>query len=453
MLTRLSLENFKSWKDTGDIPMKPITGFFGANSSGKTSLLQALLMMKQTVDSPDRGIVLHFGDDKTPVDLGDFESVIHRHDTEQTLMLSLDWNSKYEIEIPDEFGHGPVTKGDGIGFDVKIREGDVTYGKLLIVDMMAYRMVGRQLGMWHLPMGMADRVFAKGFNIDPLRLPLYNRFPSKFHEFPHVGIEHLSVMEDFEYRRFTLDLQYGLESLLRDLLYLGPLRSSPRRIYTWSGAELPDMGATGEYVVNTVLSSREQRKGALNKPGADIAIAEWLKRLGLVHDFRVEPLVEGRRLFEVKVRKSPASPEVLLTDIGFGVSQILPVLALCFCAPEESTLILEQPDIHLHPSAQAGLADVLIEAMDRRGVQILFESHSEHLLRRIQRRIAEGSIKQDDIGLFFCSMEEDGSSSLSHLELDEYGNIANWPKDFFGDQFGEIAAMSEAALKRKAESD
>ena len=92
MLTRLRLENFKCWEDTGEIALKPITGFFGPNSSGKTSLFQALLLMKQTVDSPNLGTVFHFGDGKTPVDLGDFESVVHKHDTERTLKLSFGWN-------------------------------------------------------------------------------------------------------------------------------------------------------------------------------------------------------------------------------------------------------------------------------------------------------------------------------------------------------------------------
>ena len=171
----------------------------------------------------------------------------------------------------------------------------------------------------------------------------------------------------------------------------------------------------------------------------------------MVYDFRVEALAEGRRIYEVKVRKSPNSPEVLLTDVGFGVSQILPVLTLCFYAPEGSILIFEQPDIHLHPSVQAGLADVFIDAWKKRNVQILFESHSEHLLRRLQRRIAEEEIPEDDVGLFFCSTDDSGASKISQLEVDEYGNIANWPTDFFGDQFGEIAAMSEAALKRQVD--
>ena len=152
-------------------------------------------------------------------------------------------------------------------------------------------------------------------------------------------------------------------------------------------------------------------------------------------------------MFQVKVRKTPASKEVLITDVGFGVSQILPVLVLCFYVPEGSTVILEQPEIHLHPAVQSGLADVLIDAWQKRKVQILLESHSEHLLRRLQRRVAEEMIDKEDIGLFFCSADTSGST-ITELELDMFGHIMNWPPDFFGDEFGEIAAMTEAAQKR-----
>ena len=115
----------------------------------------------------------------------------------------------------------------------------------------------------------------------------------------------------------------------------------------------------------------------------------------------------------------------------------------------ESTVILDHPDIHLHPSVQAGLADVFIDVWRKHRVQILFESHSEHLLRRLQRRIAEEEIDRDDVSLFFCSTNDEGSSILERLEVDKSGNISNWPRDFFGDQFGEIAAMSDAVLARQ----
>ena len=135
--------------------------------------------------------------------------------------------------------------------------------------------------------------------------------------------------------------------------------------------------------------------------------------------------------------------------MGFGVSQILPVLVLCFYADKGSTIILEQPEIHLHPAVQAGLADVFIDAVKRRNIQIIFESHSEHLLKRLQRRIAEEKLAVKDTALYFCE-SENGDSILKQLDIDEFGNIINWPKDFFGDEFGEMAAMTKAAISRKA---
>ena len=454
MLTRLRLENFKSWKDTGEIDLKPITGFFGPNSSGKTSLFQALLLMKQTDESPDRGIVFNFGNDKTSVNLGDFQSIIHGHDTNRPLRFSLGWKAKEAYRIPDSHPGSVVEEGDNIGFEVELREKIVGSEKSMVLEEMSYRVAGRQFGMRHIRDHTVYDLFAHGSDVDFLRLTGGGyrnlRPPVLFHGFPYGA--------DRQSEGFFFNLQYGLTLLLRHLYYLGPLRAYPNRIYAWSGAQPTDMGPAGESAVDAILASRDSyERIKWDSPSryftVEECVAEWLKRLGLVHDFRVEALAEGRRIFEVKVRKSPDSAEALLSDVGFGVSQVLPVLALCFYVPSKSTLILEQPDIHLHPAVQAGLADVFIDAWKKRGAQIMFESHSEHLLRRLQRRIAEGGIRQDDIALFFCSSDGGSGSSLSRLEVDQFGNIANWPKDFFGDQFGEIAAMSEAALKRQGRSE
>jgi predicted ATPase len=109
---------------------------------------------------------------------------------------------------------------------------------------------------------------------------------------------------------------------------------------------------------------------------------------------------------------------------------------------------MEQPEIHLHPTVQAGLADVFIDAIKTRKIQIILESHSEHLLRRLQRRIAEEQLSADSASLYFCNMRN-GSSQLEHLELDIFGNITNWPDGFFGDEFTEIASMTRAIQERK----
>jgi predicted ATPase len=116
--------------------------------------------------------------------------------------------------------------------------------------------------------------------------------------------------------------------------------------------------------------------------------------------------------------------------------------------PEDSTLLLEQPEIHLHPFAQAALADVLIDAVKNRNIQIIVESHSEHILRRIQRRTAREVLSSEDTALYFCSFES-GASAIKELEVDSYGNIKNWPKHFFGDEMGELADMTVAAMERQ----
>jgi predicted ATPase len=171
----------------------------------------------------------------------------------------------------------------------------------------------------------------------------------------------------------------------------------------------------------------------------------------LIDRFEVKPISKSGKLFQVWVRRNSKAPEVLITDVGFGVSQILPVLVLCYYAPEGSTLILEQPEIHLHPRVQAGLADVLIDAAKTRGVQIIVESHSEHLLRRLQRRIAEERLSTEETALYFAATR-DGQSQLTTLDLDLFGTIKNWPEGFFGDEFEEIAATSKAAIRRRSQS-
>ena len=449
MLTRLRLENFKSWQDTGNITLRPITGFFGANSSGKSGLIHALLLLKQTADSADRGIVFHFGGATTRVDLGDFASVVHGHEAGRALGLSLDWRTERSFEVTDTDSKLSVAQSNDVGFQVASRREGVGARERLVVDRMSYRVGEAVFGM-RRGSGSKYRPYTENTDFEFIRRrgrPSDVTSLVKCYGFPDT------VRANYQNAGFLTDLEFALEKRLEDVYYLGPLRAYPQRVYAWSGAQPTDMGQAGESVVDALLAARQQ--GLKISPGyrkrrltLEQYVAQWLKKIGLIHDFRVVPVAEGSRLFEVRLRKSPQAAEVLITDVGFGVSQILPVLVLCFYVPVGSTVILEQPEIHLHPSVQASLADVFIDAWRKRKVQVIVESHSEHLLRRLQRRIAEEALSQDDVGLYFCK-EVDGASSLDTLEVDQFGNTSNWPQDFFGDQFGEIAAMSEAALNRR----
>jgi predicted ATPase len=160
------------------------------------------------------------------------------------------------------------------------------------------------------------------------------------------------------------------------------------------------------------------------------------------------PISEKREDYEVRMKQTPVSAEVLLPDVGFGVSQILPVLVLCAYAEEGSILLLEQPEMHLHPSAQSELADVIIDAVRKRKLQVIVESHSEHFLRRLQLRIAREELSSRDAALYFCHMEN-GESKAELLRLTEDGYVKNWPPNFFGDEMADIVGMTEASIGRR----
>jgi predicted ATPase len=184
-------------------------------------------------------------------------------------------------------------------------------------------------------------------------------------------------------------------------------------------------------------------------------IGRWLQELGLLQSFEVRPIAAHRKEYEVLVHAGNTKEAVNLPDVGFGVSQVLPVVVQCFYAQPHTTVILEQPEIHLHPRVQTALADLFIEAIQSRengadrSIQLLIESHSEHFLRRLQRRVAEEVVRPDDVALYFSYLTQDGAC-LRPLEVDVFGEIRNWPKDFFGDEMGELTARMDAAAQRES---
>jgi predicted ATPase len=206
-----------------------------------------------------------------------------------------------------------------------------------------------------------------------------------------------------------------------------------------------------------VLAATDRRIGSgYKKPKVafQVVIAKWLKTMGLLESFTVRPIAEHRKDYEVLVKTSHSTTEVTLPDVGFGVSQVLPVIVECFYAQPNTTVLLEQPEIHLHPSVQSALADLFIETVQskengtERAVQLIVESHSEHLLRRLQRRVAEGVIRPEEVALYFCKRGQNGSV-IEPLEINLFGDIKNWPDDFFGDEMGEITARLDAAAANK----
>jgi len=450
MLTHVRIENFKSWQ-SAPIKLGPLTAFFGANSSGKSSIIQFLLLLKQTKDSADRTITLDFGGPESDVDLGSFIDAVHNHDEASSLVWDIAWRMQNDLRIAD-----PSTKRSEVlfsGRDIEIMASVSLRHGLPSADYLRYCFGGAKFEI--------GRERDKGFRLSAEHFK-FVRTPGRAWELPSPTKSYAfpdQARTYFQNSQFLSDFENAYVEQMNSILHLGPLRIPPERQYVWAGSSPIDVGERGERTIDAILAATargEKRNLRYRSPlqPFQAMIAFWLKRMKLVNSFDVAEIADGSGLFRARVKRDAESPEALITDVGFGISQVLPALVLLYYAPEGSTVILEQPEIHLHPAVQSALADLIITTIKTRRLQVILESHSEHLLQRLLRRIAEGndspypSISPDEVSLYFTRMDH-GVSKLESLNINLFGGVENWPDDFFGDEFGDITAREEAALKRR----
>ena len=445
MITHIRVKNFKSWKDSGKVELAPLTGFFGTNSSGKSSLLQMLLLLKQTTedlqteDSEEEPIF--FGNENSLVNLGTFREVIHGH--KQDNLLELEFGCKFRKSHLIDFsfeGQQPwISEIDHFAFNTIIGEKDaeLTVQNLEYIDCDHNWKIMWSKDPSYAITGSRDGIqFINGTSLG--YAALQNCYGRPYKEYGTEWKE-----------KFLKQISSVFEELFSQVHYLGPTRIRSQRDYTWEGSHPEHPGEWGDRAIDALLSARARNLKTLHKAEEvpiEQRISYWLQEMGLAYSFSLDWI--GEKTYEVRIQKTQSSPPVTLTDMGYGLTQFLPVLVLCYYSLDGSTLILEQPGIHLHPKVQSQLADLLIEVVNERNLQILVESHSEHFLNRLQRRIAEEDITPDKTALYFC-LNEEGVSEIDRLEMDEFGNIANWPENFFGDEMGDLFAMTEAQRERQ----
>ena len=447
MITHIRLKNFKSWEDSEKVALAPLTGFFGTNSSGKSSLLQMLLLLKQTAERSEAKEVIFFGDNNSLVNLGNFREVIHGHKEEEQLELEFGCKLQEPFTIPlrEQLGYyaGSSLNVESFTFNATVSCSE----NRISVTKAGYRVKSENENQTvkddSITSFIGPALRGKSGNEDQ---DISGNFSRKIYGQPYS-----SNLSDDPIIQFSSEFK----RLFSHVYYLGPTRVEPQRVYGWAGSHPAHIRQWGDQTIDALLSARVRKLKTLHEE-EEIPIEErisyWLQEMELAHSFSLDWTSQGSREYEVRIQKTPSSPSVTLVDMGYGLAQFLPVLVLCYYAPEESTLILEQPGIHLHPKVQSQLADLLIEVITKRNLQILIESHSEHLLNRLQRRIAEEKISVDKTALYFCRNDE-GVSEIDRLEMDEFGNITNWPENFFGDEMGDLFAMTEAQRERQKRAE
>ncbi|MFI7837072.1 AAA family ATPase [Pseudomonas asiatica] len=278
-----------------------------------------------------------------------------------------------------------------------------------------------------------------------------------------------SSVEDKEQRIEEYSLKYisHASQLLkvefpRSIKYLKPLRNEPSAVYPFMDQELgTNIGLKGEYTA-AVLHSNKHRKIRYPKPylnerhefnwaitnaSLQEACHDWLSYLGVVK--KVETTDKGKLGYELQVKIADKDRSQDLTHVGVGVSQILPILVMCLLAESDNILVLEQPELHLHPKVQSKLCDFFI-AMAGFNRQCLVETHSEYMINRLRLRIAQGNNERlaEEAPIYFIEKSEI-TSSIRRVEINRFGVIQDWPEDFFDQTDREVEAILAAAAHRE----
>jgi len=548
MLKSLELENFKAFGERTKIELAPITLIFGENSAGKSTILQALNLLKQTREAREFGAPLLPRVEGGITDLGSFQELLFGHELTRQLKIGLSI-STHDPAFPNSFFYRrlgealPEVLGLTIAFRRPSHEEEIEVSGLQlstpefkrpIAEFTQHKltqeerkrsirgMIGTGGARRH---SRSNRLTGLECNhVTPSRefwYPYYQEWKSRrsdivnilgdsaarknpnsfvdledtidlddaknlwatsIHEAIHfysrefsqaefikrmqggllgmvigldgflplglrslsgLTIEELRVINSIHHegpgrplKMFDLAATVGfaarrIESELESLFPMGPFRRPPERWYIFTGTNPDDVGYRGDLLPD-LLFRRADLVEKANK---------WLEQLKIGYSLIVKSIgSQSADLFEVRLADTQISTkvEVGLTDVGFGISKILPFIVQCL-ATENRLVTIEQPEVHIHPRLQADLGDLIANSINKPySNRFIIETHSEHLVLRFQKLVRDGKLTPDDIAVTYIKRGPNGARA-ARLHLDEDGDfVDDWPGGFFPERLREL---------------
>jgi predicted ATPase len=371
MITRIEVSGFKSLYTPQAIDIKPLTILAGANSSGKSSIIQPLLLMKQTLYSPfssDDALLLN----GTNVKFTSVDQIFSKNQSTFTITLTL----TEDVKIYFNFGKNEDNS--------------------LHMEPLVTEIANENLN------------FANSKN--KLKTSSYEEF-------------------DLTTLLSPLNLLFAnfdpIHRLIMQLLHLRGLRNPPERTYPLTKIDSSSKGVFNNYVAGVILNWQRKQPKNIEK------LNEYLIWLGLTSHVAAKRLNEAHLELEVATSLQDPDNKVNIADAGFGVSQVLPVIVALMMAEPEQLVYLEQPEIHLHPRIQYKLAKIIADAAQR-GVRVIVETHSSLLLLGVQTLVAEGKLSPDLVKLHWFQRDmTTGATTITGADLDEMGAFGEeFPEDF-----------------------
>ncbi|MBB2913622.1 hypothetical protein FHS43_004931 [Streptosporangium becharense] len=421
-IARFSVENYRCFPKAQEVELRPITVVLGKNNSGKSALVRAPLVLSTGVrtDSP-----LPFDLDQLGDAVPAFPDLIYGTRPHGAVRVRMDF----------EGGGG---QAESYGLDATVQ--NVSEWQTQVVSELALR-AGSETVRYEW---LHDEV------------PWAEERPYVFRMNGHDAIRHkfrfqglLPTVVPISQKRRGGDLSRAADRIRAEfdrIRYLGPYRQRPDRLYRIPSRVAAEVGGSGEATLGILAHDVVRQQGSLikkingylpdNLPGWTLDVSD-----------------QGGGMHSVVFRSTiDDTLQINLGDAGTGVAQLLPILvqrAMDAATPPAHPIleIIEEPELHLHPSAHALVADLLLDSARESNVRFLVETHSETFLLRLRRRVAEGNASPDTIAIYFVE-HSGGAAQARRIGIDSLGNLDYWPRGVFSEDFEETRKLAAAQKER-----
>lgn len=495
-MRKLRIKNIKSFKDSGEIEFKPITIFVGKNSCGKSSLIRFPVVLAQTFTSNTDSSLMFYG---RMIDYGNYDDVVFKRSEE-----GIHFEVHYDIDINNtqdsrymmfenqealEKLKESMNKEDKDIRDVSIRATINNKNKRTYVEKVELFIENNCLVGFYkedkvnrielnyirednelIPeqyIMFAEKLTYDGFfpfydmrdifsDIVGIVLygdasqadlekgqEMYNKLYSMANPFGDEDLDENEkkikiVKESMEYASTIMSHIYQLihdESM--KITYIGPFRENPERVYRDPERKSSNVGVRGENTSTVLIRDYQKKQNVLSK------ISTWLEQT-MGYKLLIKDM--GSSLYQIMLEDENGIQSNIL-DVGFGISQVLPIITQLIISSvssrkylpgshiPEKQIIIEQPELHLHPAAQADLADLFVDCIKKLPEnRIILETHSEHMIRKFQILVADKSndFSADDICIYYIDKNSDGIASVEEMKILPNGKFERkWPSGFF----------------------
>ncbi len=446
----MSVAAVRSFRNRQEFVFAPITLIYGPNSSGKSSVLESVALYLQTSNS-NRRRPLSLDTDGPLYSEGGFASVVSDHDLEASMEIGLALpRSDHPSDVHSVKSQFRFDRNEGFGLVTSLNylnglgESPV---KLTLRPARTVGSTGRLTDDVYVPSSLSDsKLITDLFGLDATNEPGGFRysfetdgiFPGPIRRMANRNESHSSVDAVGEanetWMRSWASIQNRFDELRRNIVYLGPLRDMSTQVVTRETDASVFSDHAGTNTIFNLVDSEELTS----------AVGGWLDRLGIRYIPKIlrltstEGEIPGTNVDALVLEDRESGLKLGIRDVGFGVSQVLPVVTAAL-SMRNAVIMIEQPEIHLHPRLQAELAELVVQSASTRGNQFILETHSEHLLLRIRRLIRRETIPAELVSILYVDPRIDGTADVIEIDLGDDGEFLDeWPDGFFPERFNEL---------------